>query len=274
MECILKETGNKKSEVFNEENYKVSIIMAAFNAQKTIGESIQSVMKQSYDNWELIIVDDCSSDNTYRIALEFAHKDSRIRVHKNELNKGVSYTRKRALSLTGGNWIAILDSDDLWKRDKLEKQISVVKNDSDILLVYTGSSFIDDNNKEINWVLRVPTTISYGQLLKQNLISNSSVLIKKAIYQEYYASGDEMHEDFATWLLILKNGVKAYGIDEPLLIYRISGNSKSGNKKKSALMNWNTYRYIGLNSVPSLYYMCCYAIRGFIKYSQIERARR
>ena len=125
---------------------------------------------------------------------------------------------------------------------------------------------MDSSGNSIEWYLHVPLEIGYRQLLKQNLISNSSALVRKELYMQYYASGDNMHEDFATWLRILKTGRKAYGIDEPLLIYRFMRKSKSGNKLSAAKMNWNTYRYIGLDVVSRMYYMIWYMLNGLKKY--------
>ena len=112
----------------------------------------------------------------------------------------------------------------------------------------------------------MPEEIGYRKLLKQNLVSNSSVLVKAELYREHMTIGDNMHEDFACWLKILRLGEKAYGIDEPLLIYRLSTNSKTGNKWKSAKMNWKTYRAIGLNIPESAYYMLWYTAKGLLKY--------
>ena len=106
--------------------------------------------------------------------------------------------------------------------------------------------------------------------MKQNVLSNSSALVRKELYAKYYAIGDKMHEDFAIWLGILKEGREAYGVDEPLLIYRIAKSSKSGNKIKAAKMNWNTYRYIGLNPLSAFYYECWYVVKGLMKYRYLK----
>ena len=242
---------------------QVSIIMAAYNAERTIGEAIKSVLEQSYNHWELIVINDCSMDNTAGIVLSFA--DSRIHLLTNEKNCSVSVSREKGLEIATGEWIAVLDSDDRWDSKKLEKQIDLAqKTGAD--LVYTGSAFMNDNGDPIDWQLHVPLTLKYRDLLKQNLISNSSVLVKTNLYSEYYALGDNMHEDFAIWLGITKSGKIAYGIDEPLLTYRISSSSKSSNKIKAAKMNWNTYRYVGLSFVESAYYMCWYTVNGILKY--------
>lgn len=246
----------------------ISIIMAAYNAEQTIEQAIYSVLNQTYPSFELLVVDDCSKDKTAELVENIAARDSRVRLISNAKNSGVSYTRKHGLTEAKGTWIAILDSDDAWEPEKLEKQIALQKK-SNADLLFTGSAFMDSEGQPINWYLHAPAEVTYRQLLKQNVLSNSSALVRKELYAEHYAIGDGMHEDFATWLSILKEGKKAYGVDEPLLIYRIAKSSKSGNKIKAAKMNWNTYRYIGLNLIEAFYYECWYVINGLKKYAKL-----
>ena len=246
---------------------EISIIMAAYNAERTVQRAIESVLAQSYQNYELLVINDCSTDRTVEVVQTFL--DERIRLIQNERNMGVSYTRKHGLDEARGEWIAVLDSDDAWMPDKLEKQVQLQKT-KNAELIFTGSSFMNSNGDALDWVLHVPKTMHYRQLLKQNLISNSSVLVRKRLYAQYYTAGDQMHEDLAIWLKILKCGIMAYGIDEPLLIYRLTEHSKSSNKLKAAQMNWNTYRAVGLNVLSALYYECWYIIRGLLKYSHLK----
>ena len=259
------------SSLYNEHDMKrkceISIIMAAYNAERTIQRAIQSVLMQTYQDFELLVVNDCSTDRTAEIVQTFS--DERIRLIQNEQNMGVSYTRKHGLEEALGEWIAVLDSDDAWTSDKLEKQMQLQKA-KNAELIFTGSSFMNSNGDALDWTLHVPKTIHYKRLLKQNLISNSSVLVRKILYAQYYTVGDQMHEDFAIWLKILQSGIMAYGIDEPLLIYRLTEHSKSSNKLKAAQMNWNTYRAVGLNVLSALYYECWYIIRGLLKYSHLK----
>ena len=253
----------------DEEFGLVSIIMAAYNAEKTIEQAINSVLSQTYPNFELLVIDDCSTDRTVRLIQQLAIKDNRIRLVQNEKNSGVSYTRKHGLEEAKGEWIAILDSDDAWSEDKLEKQM-LLQGKSGAELLFTGSTFMDADGKKIDWYLHAPSEVTYRQLLKQNVLSNSSALVRKELYSKHYAVGDDMHEDFAIWLSILKEGKKAYGVDEPLLIYRIAKSSKSGNKVKAAKMNWNTYRYVGLNPLAAFYYECWYVVKGLLKYKNLK----
>lgn len=247
----------------------ISIIMAAYNAEKTIEQAINSVLNQTYPNFELLVMNDCSTDETPKLVAGIAEKDSRVRLITNRKNSGVSYTRKHGLEEAKGAWIAILDSDDAWAPEKLEKQIER-QRETNADLLFTGSAFMDSDGQPINWYLHAPKTVTYRQLLKQNVLSNSSALVRKELYVKHYAEDDEMHEDFAIWLGILKEGKMAYGVDEPLLIYRIAKSSKSGNKLKAAKMNWNTYRYVGLNPVSAFYYECWYIIKGLLKYRNLK----
>lgn len=247
----------------------ISIIMAAYNAEKTIEQAINSVLSQTYPDFELLVVNDCSTDKTAMLAEAIVKKDDRVRLISNEKNSGVSYTRKHGLEEASGEWVAILDSDDAWAPEKLEKQIKLQKKTNADLL-FTGSAFMDADGKPIDWYLAAPAEVTYRQLLKQNVLSNSSALVRKELYAKYYAVGDGMHEDFAMWLNILKDGRKAYGVDEPLLIYRIAKSSRSGNKVKAAKMNWNTYRYIGLNVVEAAYYEAWYTFKNAMKYANLK----
>lgn len=250
-------------------NPLISIIMAAYNSERTIAEAIQSIEAQTYREWELNVINDCSTDSTSKILQEYSANDDRIHIIDNRTNMGASMSRKIGMEASTGIWIAILDSDDLWKPEKLAKQIDLAER-TNADLVYTGSSFIDNNGKKLDWILQVPETITRNQLLKQNLISNSSVLVRKDLYQKYYVLGDQMHEDYAIWLNLLEDRCSARGINEPLLIYRLSQNSKSGNKLKAAKMNWNTYRNAGLNPMERVYYMVWYSINGILKYRHLR----
>lgn len=247
----------------------VSIIMAAYNAEKTIELAIESVLNQTYSNFELLVINDCSKDGTAKLVEDFSAKDNRVRLISNEKNSGVSFTRKHGLEEANGSWIAILDSDDTWAPEKLEKQIEL-QNRTNADLLFTGSAFMDSEGRPIDWYLHAPAEATYRQLLKQNVLSNSSALVRKELYAKHYAVGDGMHEDFAIWLSILKEGKKAYGVDEPLLIYRIAKSSKSGNKIKAAKMNWNTYRYVGLNVVEAAYYEAWYMFKNVMKYANLK----
>lgn len=251
-------------------NVVVSIIMPAYNAEKFINEAVDSVLSQTYKDWELIIINDASSDNTGEIVDKY--DDNRIRVFHLSKNSGVSFSRNYGISQAVGKYIAFLDSDDVWKKNKLEEQVRIVRKNDNIGLVFTGSGFIDENSKKYSYILNVPKTITYRDLLKQNIISCSSVLIQKEHILKYKMEHDFMHEDYASWLQMAKNNIRIVGINKPLLLYRISRNSKSSNKIKAAKMNWNVYRFMRLNMLESMYYMAIYSRNGIRKYKNIKRS--
>ena len=257
----------------SERSALISIILPAYNAEKTLSESVESVLFQSYDKIELIIIDDASTDGTKVLAESFAKIDSRVKVLSNEVNLGVLKTRMRGIRSALGQWIAFIDSDDLWHPDKLKKQMELIQK-TDSVLSYTGSAYIGSDGKVRSYVLHVPEKVTYKALLRRNLISNSSVVIRKDIFLRYSPFSEDhrdIHEDFACWLLILRDGFQVCGIDEPLITYRVSRKSMTGNKFYSAVLNWYTYRYIGLNVFQSIFYMVSYTARGVIKYSHIGR---
>lgn len=179
----------------------ISIVMAAYNAEQTIKKAVQSVVDQSYQNWELLVINDCSTDNTVEVVNGF--NDKRIKVLNNHNNCGVSLTRHHGFAEAKGEWIAILDSDDAWMPTKLEEQVRRQKATQGKLL-FTGSTFMDSNGQAIDWTLHVPEQITYKELLKQNLMSNSSVLVRRDLLLKNEVLNDGLHEDFACWLKLLK----------------------------------------------------------------------
>lgn len=250
-------------------NRLISIIMPAYNSEKFITQAILSVVQQTYPEWELLVIDDCSTDDTVGCVTAMAHQYSKIKLFCNEVNKGVATSRNIGVQKALGDWIAFLDSDDLWEPHKLEKQLSFLQEKA-ADLIFTGSAFIGERGVCQNFILHTPEKITYRELLKQNLISCSSVMVKKSWIQKYpMPEGLLIHEDFASWLKILQEIPEAHGIDEPLIFYRISASSKSGNKLKAARMNWNTYRYIGLAIPKCIYNMILYVERGIKKYAKL-----
>ncbi len=246
----------------------VSIVMPAYNCEKYVVEAINSILAQTYRNWELLVLDDGSKDNTLRIIEDFSQNDSRIKALPNGKNMGVSATRNRGIELASGEWIAFLDSDDMWKPEKLEKQFEIVEKEAAEFL-FTGSSYINEEGEPYKGIFEVPEKITYKKLRNQNVISCSSVLVKKKYFEHIKMEKDEMHEDYAVWLRILKTGVTAFGVNEPLLIYRISRNSKSGNKMKTVKMTYKVFRFVGINPFGSAYFMLRHVIASVGKYKRI-----
>lgn len=230
---------------------KVSVIMPAYNAEKTVAQAINSVTGQTFGDFELIVIDDCSKDNTVGVIEDLAKNDERIVLLKNETNSGVAKTRNYGVSMAKGELIAFLDSDDMWRADKLEKQLVIFEKNTDAVISYTASSFIDSEGNPYSYVMQAEEKTDYKTLLKKNLLSCSSVMIKTEVMKGIRMPNDSMHEDYYVWLTVLKNTKYAYGVNEPLLIYRLSANSKSSNRLKSAKMLYNAYRAVGYNPITS-----------------------
>lgn len=234
-------------------NNLVSIVMPAYNASLYIEQSIISVINQTYSNWELIIVNDCSTDNTKEVCEAYISKDSRIYLIDLKENVGVARARNIAIQKSLGKYIAFLDSDDLWKCDKLDKQIRFMKENNSFF-VYSSYEIINSIGEPTGKIIEAPKSLDYDELLKVNSIGCLTVLIDKECLNSL-----EMplikHEDYATWLTILKeNSIKAYGLEESLAFYRKTPNSISSNKLKSLLWCWNIYHeYLGYNKLKSCF---------------------
>lgn len=255
----------------------VSVIIPTYNSEKYIAATLESVIGQTYCDLEVLIMNDGSRDRTAEIVQEYALRDPRIKLVNLVENRGVSAARNKGVEMASGEWIAYLDSDDLWKPNKVEKQLRFAEKLQERFstrpdLIFTGSGFIDEDGNELASILHVPKKVDFKELLKQNLISCSSVLIRRCLMIKYpMPCIDDAHEDFVTWLRILKSeDIFAYGLDEPLLIYRVMKSSRSGNKLKAAIMTFKAYRYIGLNFAQSLWNWKSYAIRSLRKYRKIK----
>lgn len=248
----------------------ISVVMPAYNGERTIGQAIDSVIAQTFEEWELLVVNDRSKDHTKEIILDYAGKDARIRYVENEKNLGVSLTRNKGVSLARGQWIAFLDSDDAWEKEKLEEQVKIIEGGA--RFVFTGSAFMNEAGQRLKYCMNIPETVTFRELLKQNVISCSSVVVEKALLEKYPMAQGNIHEDYAVWLRILRaEKISAKGIDKPLLVYRVSAGSKSGNKGKAALMHWRVYRHIKLPLIPSVWYFSFYVVRNLKKYRNIWR---
>ncbi|WP_303189341.1 glycosyltransferase family 2 protein [Fusobacterium ulcerans] len=244
----------------------VSIITPLYNSEKYIGETIESVLNQTYKNWEMLIIDDCSKDNGVKIVNNYILKDKRIKLFRNEKNEGVSFSRNRAIDLSQGKYIAFLDSDDLWKKEKLEKQISFMEKNN-IDLSYTGYEKINTDGS-LRGEIKVPEKLDYKELLKNCLINCISGVYRKEKF-EVFRFRKTKAEDYIFWLEIFKQIDYAYGIQESLAYYRVSNNSRSSNKLDIVKFHWKIYReYEKLNFFKAVYYYFIYIKRGMVRYKK------
>ena len=248
----------------NSLNPVVSVIMPAYNCEKYIAKALDSALSQKVP-LEIIIINDCSTDNTEQVILQYASKHSEIRYYKNEHNLGASGSRNRAVKLALGTYIAFLDSDDWWEPNKLQKQLQLMEN-TNTVLCSTARMLVKPDGTSMNKTIPVIEEITYKKLLRHNCINCSSVLLLKEVALEFPMQHEDSHEDYITWLKILQKYKKACAINEPLLNYRLSASGKSGSKLKSAKMTFKVYRYMGFGIVKSILCFCSYAIHGVIKY--------
>lgn len=221
----------------------VSIIMPSYNSADYIEESIRSVLAQSYQNWELVIADDFSTDSTKEIVESYARKDERIRLLPASKNFGPAVTRNRAIDAAQGRFIAFLDSDDLWSSEKLTKQIRFMK-EGNVALSYGWYNVIDEDGRHLKTISKIPTKTNYKKLLKNQVIGCLT-----AVYDTHLCGKQKMpvirkRQDFALWLKILKQGHEAYCIEDVIGSYRIRANSVSRNKFVAVRFTWNLYRKI------------------------------
>ena len=243
----------------------VSIIMPNYNGAKYIKASIESVLAQTYTNWELLIVDDCSTDNSLNVMQSIV--DPRIRIIRSEINSGTAVSRNYGLQQAKGRWIAFLDSDDLWVKDKLEKQITFMKNNN-IAFSYTDYDVFDSSNKVVSTFKPKLTMVTYKNILKHNCIGCLTVMYDSAKLGKVLMPINAIkREDVACWLSILKKGVNAYCFRETLAQYRVHSNSVSANKFKMVKYQWNIYRNVEeLSLLKCCYYMVHWGVRGALKY--------
>lgn len=220
-------------------NDLVSIIMPAYNAESYIASAIDSILNQSYQNWELLVVNDASADTTGKIVQEIQKKDPRITLLTNAANMGIAGSRNVALENAKGRFIAFLDSDDLWLPEKLDTQLAFMV-ESGAAITYSGYTRIDEHGKYLGTV-KPPKLVSYDDLLKSNHIGNlTGVYDCESLGKEYFKRFK--HEDYIAWLNLLKRTAYAHGLPQELAQYRVYSGSTSSNKLKTISWQWRIYR--------------------------------
>ena len=244
---------------------KVSIIVPVYNVEKVITGTMDSVRSQTCDNWELLLVLDGCTDGTEHVIRQYCERtqDIRIRVILQPKNMGAARARNRGVAEASGRYIAYLDSDDLWRQDKLEKQLDFMKQ-KDAAFSFTGYEFADENGKGLGKIVRVPAVMEYKDALKNTTIFTTTVMFDtEKIDKKLLEMPDIKSEDTALWWKVLRNGYRAYGLDENLALYRRAGNTLSSNKLEAIRRIWNLYRKSEkLSLVKSACYFCYWAVRA------------
>lgn len=243
----------------------VSIIMPTYNCGKFIAETIKTVLEQTYTNWELVIVDDCSKDDTEQVVKSF--NDSRIRYYKLEQNSGAAVARTTAMQKAEGEYMAFLDSDDLWKKDKLEKQLKFMK-DNKYNFTCTAYEQVDEQGNKLGKIIKTKKKAGYNRILLDCPVGNSTVMYNVSALGKFEVPNIRKRNDDALWLQMLKKEKYIYGMDDVLMEYRIRTNSISSNKLDLIKYHWKLYREIEHLSVPrSAFHICWW---GMIKVLHIK----
>ena len=215
----------------------VSSITPVYNSERFLAQTVRAIIQQTYKNIEIILVDDCSSDHSRNIIETFAKEHSNIRYIFLPRNEGAAVARNYALNAVNGQYVAFCDSDDIWKPEKIEKEIRwMQKRDADF--VFTAIEMIDENGTVIKEKRNVREYVDYNYLLKNTMIATSSVLLDIGRIGTLQMPNIHSGQDYATWLMLLRNGRIAYGLDEALVQYRKRGNSLSSNKFANPKKVW------------------------------------
>ena len=250
----------------------VSIITPVYNCEKLIEETIKSVINQTYSNWEMILVDDCTLDKSFLIIQKYMKKDNRIKYFKLKENSGAAVARNKALKESKGRFIAYLDADDKWKNNKLEKQVNFML-DNNYAFTCTDYEKIDEKGNSLK-IVKIPKKVNYNLFLRNTIIQTVGVMVDTKITGKdiLYMPNIRRRQDAATWCQLLKSGYDCYEVPEVLSYYRVVSNSLSSNKIKAIKMNWYWYRKIEkLSLLKTCYCFIGYAFNAVKKRIYVKR---
>jgi len=244
---------------------KVSIITPTYNSENFIIITINSIISQTFTNWELLITDDCSTDSTWGIINDFAKKDTRIKVFQLKKNSGAGIARNNSIERASGRFVAFCDSDDIWIPEKLEKQIKYLQEND---LPFTFSSYQKINEfGEKGGIVTVPSILSYNNLLKTCPIGCLTAIYDTKKIGKVYMPEIRKRQDYGLWLKIFKIIDSTKSMNEVLGYYRERKNSVSSNKFKAAKYHYKVLREVALAPrIKAWYYFLNYAFAGFRKY--------
>lgn len=243
----------------------VSVIMPCYNMEQFITDTIRSVISQTYTDWELLIVDDTSTDGTVALVQSFAEQDDRIRLSVNAEHAGIAPTRNRCIEKATGRYLAFLDADDVWHPDKLQQQLQFMQEHK-VGFSYSSYDLIDETGKPLGKTIQTAGDLDYKAYLRNTIIGCSTVMLDTDLVGKVTVPNFRTSEDTATWLDILKKGFKAYAITEPLTSYRIRRKSASSNKMKAAADLWRVYRkHEEMSFIKTFSYFLSYAFNAIKK---------
>ena len=242
----------------------VSIIMPAYNAEEFISESILSVRKQSHQNWELLVIDDASYDQTAEIVNALEAEDERIKLHKLPANQGAGFARNIGIKASKGNFIAFLDADDLWEEQKLEVQLRVMTGEN-AKVCFSTYDLINEEGRPLSKKVKALKKLTFQRLLKANYIGNLTGIYNAEALGKIYCPLIRKRQDWGLWLLALQKAGAATGIQESLAQYRVRKGSISANKFEMMKYNYLVYREIlGFSAAKSAFYMAGFLWEQFL----------
>lgn len=249
------------------ESELVSVITPVYNAGSVIGKTLESIFNQTYKKIEVVLVDDCSKDNSREVIEKYKEKHPEIVYYCQSTNQGAGAARNKALELARGQYVAFLDADDIWHPEKIEKQIDLLKLKNGAFS-YTAIRMIDENDQIIKTKRKVREQIDYKFLLHNTMIATSTVLIDRSKLGDFRMPLRRGGQDYATWLMLLRNGIIAYGIDEVLEDYRVGNkDSLAGKKGKSVRQVWEIQTQDeGINKISAALNVFCFCINAVKKY--------
>lgn len=233
----------------------VSVIMPAFNAAEFIAESIRSVQQQTYSSWELLVIDDASTDGTSQVVEGMAENDDRIKLHVLPTNQGAGFARNIGIKAATGDYISFLDADDLWKSHKLQTQLAVMKEEGE-KVCFSSYGLMDESGRSLDKQIKALKILTFDKLKKANYIGNLTGIYNASELGKIYCPLIRKRQDWGLWLLAVKKAGGARGIQEPLALYRERRGSISGNKIEMLKYNYRVYRKVlKYSSLKSLFWM-------------------
>jgi teichuronic acid biosynthesis glycosyltransferase TuaG len=235
----------------------ISVLMPAFNAAATLRAAVASVQAQSRSDWEILIIDDASKDDTWAVATGLAQGDIRIRTLQHAQNRGAAQARNTALAAARGRYIAFLDADDLWLPEKLARQIAFM-SERGAALSYTGfwRARGTGAGEERRQQVHAPAQVTRARLLRGNVIGCLTAIYDRALLGDCPMPDLRMRQDFALWLDILSRWDRAHGLDEPLAIHHVRPGSLTSNRLRTLRATWSMYRaHLGLPAPLAAWYM-------------------
>lgn len=244
----------------------VSVIMPIYNAEKYLTDTLTSIFEQDYKDIEIVLVDDCSKDKSAKIIVELQKMHPDIVYHLQEKNMGAGAARNKALELAQGRYVAFLDSDDIWLPSKIQRQLDLMK-DKQSHFSYTAIEMMDESSVTIKSKRNIKETCDYHYLLHNTIIATSSVVIDRTVLGDFRMPLRRGGQDYATWLMLLRNGAVACGINEALVRYRVASGSLSSNKFKSIKQVWEIQTQDeGINRMSAVFHVLCFSFNAFKKY--------